>query len=293
MTPGPKAAAEIVVHEFDLLRAPVDAVDLIHEIGTTQGWFSGMADEDTYDKCDSWLNGFLKTLQKEYSDRATEGRFTRFAFNPSTTTYIQGWCYPEPSDSEQVQAAKAIRAQHSLYMAFIADISDREFEAVCAGVLGLLGCENPVLTPRSGDQGIDFFGRLDLEGKLGAPFVWPSVDRNFTTWLVGQAKQYDGKVSTTWVRELAGSVALARAGVSADNRDSLAALKVRLFDPIFYLFFTTGRLTRDTRQLAKRSGIIALEGEDIAALLADRSVGLIEKEFDLQEAIRWVERHKD
>lgn len=291
MIPGPKAAADHVVSEFQLTRPPIDAVLLIREIGDTLLWFTDMSQAEIDGKCDEWTSKFLAYLKREHSIRTTARRFTRFAFNSSTATFIQGWCFPEPSDSEQLVAAKLLRANHGKYADIINKVTDRKFEAICAGVLELLGCVKPTLTQRSGDQGIDFFGELNLEGKLGAPFAWPSVDGNFTMWLIGQAKQYSGKVSTKELRELAGSIELARANVGADDGAALSNLRIRLFDPIFYLFLTAGELTADSRKLAQKSGIIALEGGDIAALLADRAVGVVDGSVNEAAVMVWIDSH--
>jgi len=49
-------------------------------------------------------------------------------------------------------------------------------------------------------------------------------------------------------------------------------------DPVFMLFFTTGRISIDGWQLVNRSGIVAMDGEMLAAFLADHDVAIIDEQ---------------
>jgi hypothetical protein len=66
---------------------------------------------------------------------------------------------------------------------------------------------------------------------------------------------------------------------------------MRRFDPVFYLFFTTGAISRDGWKIIKEGGLVGLEGSAIAALLADHSIGVSDGKFDLTEAQAWVATH--
>ncbi|MDO6143368.1 restriction endonuclease [Paenarthrobacter aurescens] len=270
------------------MRAPVAAEDLLLEIIVAEGWFPDLTHEELVEKCASWSSVFLKRLVDDLNDRRVDSQHARYDFNSSTDTLIQGACFAEPNDSESVKQAKARRANHGLYTQFLRSVSPREFEAVCKGVLSLFGCDRPVLTRPSNDQGIDFHGLLSLRGKLNQEYFLPSIDKNLNIWLVGQAKHYEGVASTPELRELAGSVALARAGVSADDGSALASLRIRVFDPVFYLFLTTGELSADSRRLSRRSGIIVMDGDALAEFLADNEIGVVNDVFELHDARDWI-----
>ncbi|MEF3402426.1 restriction endonuclease [Agromyces sp. CCNWLW203] len=278
----------IVVEQFEVTRSPVSALELLLEIAYSQSWLVDLSDAEATEKCTNWAPRFLDRLRREYNTRIQDGRPTRFEFNSSSEMHVQGACFPEPSDSPELKAAKVRRASGGAYLELLRSVTPREFEGVCRGVLSLLGCEDPVLTRASNDQGIDFFGTLSLEGRMIKGLGLPSVDKNFRVWLVGQAKQYSAAVSTPELRELAGAVALARASTFADDGSALTRLDVRVFDPVFYLFLAAGPLSADSRRLASRSGIIALDGESVATLLADSGVGVVEGEYDSNEAMRWI-----
>lgn len=148
------------------------------------------------------------------------------------------------------------------------------------------------LSPRSGDQGIDFYGRLNFEGRLKQIYMLPSIDRRLRVWLIGQAKHYkSAKVSTPDVRELVGSIELARSRIHAGSR-GLTGLEIAPCDPIFYLFFTTGEISRDGWQLLERSGAIGLDGRMVASFLADSGMGLVDGEFDSISLNSWLNGYR-
>jgi hypothetical protein len=92
--------------------------------------------------------------------------------------------------------------------------------------------------------------------------------------MLGQAKHYRaGQVSTFEIRELVGAVDLAKAGAYGSAMDKYADLRLRVCDPVFYLFFTTGRISSNSWRLIARSGVAAMDGNMIASFLADRGIG--------------------
>jgi restriction endonuclease Mrr len=95
-------------------------------------------------------------------------------------------------------------------------------------------------------------------------------------------------LSTKDIRELVGSVALAKSKVFAGKTDPLSGLQMRVCDPVVYLFFSTGTITRDARDLLTKAGVVAMDGLQLAMFLADHGVGLAYDEFS-QEAFRnWL-----
>jgi hypothetical protein len=57
---------------------------------------------------------------------------------------------------------------------------------------------------------------------------------------------------------------------------------------VFYLFFTTGRLSSNSWALLERSGVIGMDGEMVSAFLADHSIGIIDSEFSETEFRKWL-----
>lgn len=234
-------------------------------------------------------------LQKYIERVEAESGFSRVELNPSSPEYFQGTSFVAPIEEGTPTAdAKRRRLASDDYAAFLASLDWREFEACCRGVLRILGSADPVLTRGASDQGIDFYGELKLENRLANHSVLPGIDSRLSVWLVGQAKKYDrSKVSTPELRELVGSVHLARARVSADSGEALRGFRPRYCDPIFYLFFTTGQISADGLRLLNESGVVAMDGTQLAIFLSDNLVGTVHGRFDETAAREWIASELD
>lgn len=262
---------------FEETREPVSLLAVLKEAHAAIYPQSGL----TRGQLDEWAANSAEQiatlLRAHHTECITSGQPSRFSFTvEGSFEYIHGAYWVQPTDSPELARFKTSRAKLPIYRAYLENVDDRLFEAVCVGILDILGCTDPVITKKSGDQGIDFFGQLKLQGRLGITFALPGPDRRFNAWLVGQAKRYRGSASTPDLRELVGSVDLARAKAFADDGRALERLSIRLCDPVFYLFLTTGRLTTASLKLVEAAGMIALDGESIAALLADARIGVAE-----------------
>lgn len=55
------------------------------------------------------------------------------------------------------------------------------------------------------------------------------------------------------------------------------------------MFFTTGRFTRDSIQLLRQAGVVAMDGSQLATLLADRKVGYDDDSFSKAAFFKWLE----
>jgi hypothetical protein len=168
-------------------------------------------------------------------------------------------------------------------------MSPRAFEILSGKILNLLRVEKSVVSRRSADQGIDFFGRVPLGQMLKPEIISPGAEKHFSVWLVGQSKHYPNtRITTAEIRELVGSVELARAKVFAGSTNPLDELRVRLCDPIIYLFFTTGQFSKDSIELLDRSGVLSFDGLQIGQFLADHGIGIVQGSFDSAAFDRWL-----
>ena len=231
---------------------------------------------------------FLGLLRRELDQLTELGRPASFDFNSSSPYMIQGPAFVEPCDPPDIQAAKIRRARFADYVAALQQLEPLPFEALCAGILSLLGVERPNLTLRSGDEGIDFYGRLYLHNILPGDF-YLTVEKQLAMWMIGQAKRYQaGQVSTPDIRELLGSIELAKVRPHGTASETPEHPAIKICDPVAYLFFTTGRISRDVWQLLARTGIVAMDGEMIAAFLAEREVGIRDDQLDLALFSNWI-----
>jgi restriction endonuclease Mrr len=266
---------------------PRRAIDWLVQISLSEGWHR--SEEEALEVAERWKEEFMRLLREEISGCNRAGKFTPVALNSSSEEFIQGSAFSEPQEPQAIRSAKLRLARHGEYAEALRNLSPREFEALCAGLLHLLGVDNPRVTPYSSDEGIDFYGRLFL-GKIIRPdLVFGGALTQMSAWLIGQAKHYTtGRISTFEVRELVGAVELAKGGAFASLGHAYSDLKIRVCDPIFYLFFTTGRITANSWRLLDRSGIAAMDGNAVASFLAEHAIGVTEDGFSLKGLREWL-----
>jgi hypothetical protein len=288
MRPGPSSAKTILVGTIPIDAEPKPAVDWLAEISIAQGWHS--TNNEALEAAERWEDRFLDLLRDELSDFNRLGRFAPFDFNSSSDYLIQGCAFVEPRDSDEAQEAKRRRSQYHQYTAALKCLSAREFESLCAGLLQAIGVEDPQITPYSADEGIDFYGRLKLERFVFSDSMYPGIQQQLSIWMIGQAKHYDAaKVSTFEIRERVGTVQLAKSRAFGSSAEKYSDLRLRECDPVFYLFFTTGRITLNSWELIARCGVAAMDGNMIAAFLADRAIGTDDESRFQEEAFKnWI-----
>lgn len=233
---------------------------------------------------------YLNLLERSRNEDIENGRNPWFDFNSSSSEYIQGPCFVEPRDSDNVKRAKQNRVKTFSMQKVLENITFSQFELICTGTLHLLGARHFRRTKHSRDQGIDFYGELvlgDLD-TLESPFV--KYHDNFRLWIVGQAKHYpEGKVSTPEIRNLVGSINLARFKEYASTTDLMMTLPMKSCDPVFAIFLTTGTFSRDARKLAENSGVILKDIRDLSDFLVDKEVGCGPDGLPcIEELINWA-----
>ncbi len=255
--------------------------------------FAGL---DPIEKASEWEAPIKSRLLNYIKAIEERGAQPQVAFNSSSNYMIQGACFIEGTDSDEVVEQKRRRLRWKDYYETLQELSPREFELLCREVLKLIGARNVKLTKETRDEGIDFYGKLSVADviKPSSAFRFRPFESFLEIWLIGQAKHYRAvKVATPDLRELIGSVNLASARTFADlDPDKYPDLRIRVADPVFMLFFTTGRISIDGWQLVKKSGIVAMDGEILAAFLADHDVAIIKeegtKQFSRDTFFEWL-----
>lgn len=289
MKPGPAAAAEWVMTELPMMQGPTDPESLLVQIGALLGWFPSTS--AAQEKAERWRRPFLTRLRFAINDPERRGRPTRFEFNSSNEELIQGACFVEDGHSQELREGKRRRQHMDTYVTYIRSLTGRQFETVCRGLLDLLGCEEPVVTPRGNDQGIDFHGRMEMRGRLNMQYVQTAVDQAMRSYIVGQAKQIAGNVGTSEIRDFVGAVELARLGISADEGKALQELGMRPLDSVWRFFVTTGDFSRDSLKLLTRVGLVGIDGATVASILADHAVADVDGVCDRDKFDQWLGSH--
>lgn len=284
---GPQEAAKRIGEVVGVTDAPRPTRSVLFEIISISGLFSR---DDAEEKADAWLDRFMSRLALELENSAKSGSVVTFSFNSSGTDFVQGACFAEPAYPADVRSALLNRSNLIEILSQFSALSSKDFEILSGRVLSLLGVDEVHVTQSSADQGVDFFGRLAL-GELVKPTrLTPGGEKQLHVWLVGQSKHYqETKIGTGEIRELVGSIELARAKIFAGTKDPRHKLTARLCDPIVYLMFTTGNFTTDSRSLLSKSGVLSFDGMQISQLLADSEVGLVDGMFDPRLFRQWLD----
>lgn len=203
---------------------------------------------------------------------------------------VQGAYFIESTDPEDLQEKKRRRLRYTEYHSTLETLTPNQFEVLCGKLIGLIGVQDPKVTRRSADEGIDFYGLLSFESIFFPHDLTSTIQRQLSIWLVGQAKHYKAVQSgTSEIRDLAGAIALGRAQAFGSTESPFPDLRIRVGDPVFALFITTGTLSSNAWRLLQKSGIIGMDGEMVAAFLADREAGLNTTDFDSDYFHTWLE----
>lgn len=283
---GPIEAAKLITKVLSVVDGPRPTRDLLVEIIIGEGWLDAL---DAADKADQWLSRFKSRINHEIATCRDDGRFVAYHFNSSGDDYIQGSCFSEPLEPHEIREAKALRAFTHQIQRALNNLDAGQFEKLSGRLLTLLGVERAHISRRSADQGIDFFGRVAIGRMLKPQLLDMGAEKHMYVWLIGQSKHYPStKVSTAEIRELVGSVELARSKIFAGSSDPLTELTMRICDPTFYMFFTSGTFTRDSKQLMTRAGVLAFEGLQLAQFLADHGIGIENGSFEEHVFLQWV-----
>jgi len=288
MKPGPSLVSTRILNTISLDASPRPVVEIVAEIILVEKWSKN--DSEAREKAEAWQKAILTRLQQELNILQEMGRPARFAFNSSSQYMIQGACFIEPKDSDDLKDKKQRRSRFADYYQTISALSPHQFEILCGKLIGLLGVERPIVTRTSSDEGIDFYGRLTFDSIFFPHDLSPTIQKQLSIWLVGQAKHYQAIQSgTPEIRDLAGAIALGRASAFGSVESPFVDLHIRVADPVFALFITTGSLSANAWRLLKRSGIIGMDGEMLAAFLADRGISVKSSSFEKDGFIKWIE----
>ena len=165
------------------------------------------------------------------------------------------------------------------------NLDDNLFEALCGRLLERIGCIGVTVTQQSQDSGVDFIARLPVAAGVdnAAPGIatFLRVVGSIAFLLYGQAKRYgpDNPVDADTVHKLVGSWQ-DRRNEYADNtiqqaaREALERAMYRAADPALLVIATTSTYTRAAVRRAQATGVVLLDGEQIAQLLLQLALGV-------------------
>jgi hypothetical protein len=222
------------------------------------------------------------------------GTLARLVLVGEAQISVMGWCHVLPGDGPEIAIAKKNRRFVPAFLTAIRDLTFSEFEEFSSRVLKELGAHTVNATRRSGDQGIDFYGEMNFGKFQPAPAPFFQLAHDISVYFAGQSKHYPRRtLGPDVVRELAGAVAFARTkNFSREDGDPFIGMTLRPLSPLVTLLFTTGDISTGAAALCAQAGIIARSGEQLAVFLAERGIGIVNQdgEMDFDEAgfRRWL-----
>lgn len=271
---------ETIRAQFAIDSPPKSVADLINPC------FRHIDDDlDRIEQIQKRVPGVINQLIAIHSEMRQKETECWFEFNSAAGDFIQGPYFSEPADTNETRTAKSNRLRSAQFKQALQSLTFSQFEDVCKAVLLELGVREAKETKRSKDHGIDFFGRLAVADIESSTIPFFRLTHRLKFWLIGQAKHYSGgKVSAPEIRDLVGSINLARFKEYATVTLLLKDLELRSCDPVFALFMTTGRFSADATRLAENSGVVLLDLQALATYLADKDIQLAGQSADEMSA---------
>lgn len=261
---------ELLLARIRLDSPPEDLHDLLSEIAHTAGLRSSL--DEAQELVDELIERVRRELDVQMNEAIERGVTWRIEVFGSSHEWIRGAAYLDGSLPGEVSVVRSRRAHIDAAISWLNSLEDPYvFEGLCTTILKSFGCEYPRTSWKSNDGGIDFYGRLSLHGRLDSQMPLGGFDRGAGVWLIGQAKHLRGNsVGVAVIREMVGSVELARTGGALRDWPDL---DFRPFDPVIMLVFTTGRFTSESMRLLNKSGMLSMDGAQLATFLCDAGLG--------------------
>lgn len=235
------------------------------------------------ERAEALIDPVRRAIIKREMARQGEGIVAALTVLGGSHDTVAGSCFVLSSDSQEIAGAKRSRLHHVPLLEAMQAMSFSQFEQFGACVLKELGAQRVTVTPHAGDQGIDFFGRLNIGELQGSPVPFFKLAHDVELRFAGQAKHYPNRsIGPSVLREIVGAVILARSKTFSKDIDVFDGLDLRALSPVLPLVFTTGNVSSGAVRLAKDAGMIVRSGAQLAVFLADRGVGMRQNESDMQ-----------
>jgi len=143
---------------------------------------------------------------------------------------------------------------------YIKDLNYSEFERVSVLLFRKLFGTNIIEEHKaSGDDGIDFYGKYTGNGLEISGFT------NFfetNNWYIGQVKQYTKTIGTNYIRELLGTLELARHKIWS-TKIQYENLTPKPYETIVPIFLTSSRYSKIVITIAEKFNIKLLDDIDL------------------------------
>lgn len=176
--PQPSNVVKTWLMEFSMTASPQRIASAAASVIHALGWAQTI--DQALDMASEWEPRLLQYLRIKLNEYAEVGRPARLCFNSSASDHIQGSCFIEPTDTEDIRQFKRRRGSLQTYLDAIMSLDPDAFERLCAKTLTLLGVPSPRTTRRTGDEGIDFYGQVDARSMFYPKDLYPTIQQQLT-----------------------------------------------------------------------------------------------------------------
>lgn len=291
---NPRRVAKSIVQNFDIASPPRKLISIIEHLLIEEGYGEVTAFEIASDLLYPVRDELSQIILKYKNDSVIPS----CELVGTDFLNIIGSAFKRPNDSSKKSLLREVIPYLNEIWETLCLLEPYLFEVFCSKILLLMGATEAITTKRTGDEGIDFLGKLRFPNSFDEIGL-NSMERSFFINIFGQAKRYskDKTVGTGEIRELIGSLSILRYQeiVSIGNSTSIKKQfgEIRLCDPLVCMFVTTGYFSSQAIQLAERTGVITKDGKQLATYLALKQIGFDKNgdscKFNRLKFHSWVE----
>ena len=225
---------------------------------------------DAQDKAHALLPALRRELEEHIEKRNILRQACDFCFAASDTPYLQGTDYISPAHDAEARVALEARTSVEDIKKAVLQLSPAQFESLMGKILEGLGLQDVYITKSSSDDGLDFFGCLNIGVNDSKILLDDHFSHELELFVVGQAKRYTtSKFKLGELRELIGSVTLLKSNISARATAQKWPRTLRIADPVLNLFVISNEVSASGWRLAEQSGVRVLDINKLGILLAD------------------------
>jgi HJR/Mrr/RecB family endonuclease len=265
----PTQIKEIILARIDRHHPPILLSQLISDALTDGG---SVHISDAQEHAEKIFSRVMNGLSQYIETRNELNQSCAICFSESDTIYLQGVDHAHSSDDDDITQLKDARRNAEQLQQKIRKLSPQQFELLMGNLLTGIGVHGVVITSSSSDDGVDFFGRMNLGKFAGQKTLQDHFLNEVEVLIVGQAKRYaTSKFKLADVRELVGSVQLLRSQVSARAKP-LEQITAKVADPVVNLFVISNAVSAAGWRLAQRSGVKILDLEKLSILMTDLGI---------------------
>lgn len=272
----PAALADAAFERVSFFTEPTDIGEFL--VHLAQDIVPDMSELVAYEQLLNRRDTYVRELIKRQTEASNSGIFCPYEV-VKEQNLIVGYSHPRAGDSEEKKKLRNAAPLHQSALRSIRNITPSLFESFCSKLLKLMGAQEEAVTQVSRDGGLDFLARIPFQPNYFLSDDFRGFEAEFQVLVLGQAKAYgaSGVVGIDAIRELIGVGAMFHSNVFSSEFSAIGERLThehRLCDPLILSIMTTGQISSVARDAARRYGVVAKDGAQIATFLCTKEIGV-------------------